>query len=184
MHYIWFVLFSFVWPSNQNFGCLQIMCETYYHQTTSEDCRASTWIVQSSTACILWMGDRDFKIWRMNPVMKEKFIFLVLLGWVRSLVLKLIKTSYWYPSSLKHGNRCWVYELPSILPSVELNLTKAEIYSEGESTANSPCPVCLFTLLDASIDRHFAWSVRFWVSWKYLERDFIWITYTLDVRHM
>ena len=41
-------------------------------------------------------------------------------------------------------------------PSIELNLTNAEFIRGGESTANSPCPVCLFTLLDASIDRHFA----------------------------
>ena len=51
-----------------------------------------------------------------------------------------------------------------VLPSVELNLSKAN-FIQGEArslrTANSPCPVCLFTLLDASIDRHFALSVKF-----------------------
>ena len=51
-------------------------------------------------------------------------------------------------------------------------------------TANSPCPVCLFTLLDAPIDRHFALSVQSLVCCEYLERDFIWIKYTLDVCNM
>ena len=31
---------------------------------------------------------------------------------------------------------------------------------EAEKTANSPCPVCLFTLLNGSIDRHCAFSVK------------------------
>ena len=95
-------------------------------------------------------------------------------------------TSYWYPSSVKqrHGNRRRVYELP--LPPVELNLTKANFIRGASSlrTANSPCPVCLFTLLDASIDRHFALSVKSLNRCEYLERDFIWITYTLDVWNM
>ena len=67
-----------------------------------------------------------------------------------------------------------------VLPSVEL---KRNLFG-GRVNSQQPVSVCLFTLLDASIDRHFALSVQFWVSWKYLERDFIWITYTLDVCHM
>ena len=48
------------------------------------------------------------------------------------------------------------------LPSGELNLTKANFIRGVGSfrTANSPCPIGLFTLIDASIDRHFALSVQ------------------------
>ena len=48
------------------------------------------------------------------------------------------------------------------LPSGELNLTKAN-FKRGVGSfriANSLCPIGLFTLLDASVDRHFALSVQ------------------------
>ena len=44
-----------------------------------------------------------------------------------------------------------------VLPSVELNLTKAK-FIRGRVNSPYNSPVCLFTLLDASIDRHFALS--------------------------
>ena len=45
-----------------------------------------------------------------------------------------------------------------VVPSVEI-ITNANCIC-GARTANSPCPVCLFTLLNASIDRHCVLSVK------------------------
>ena len=72
----------------------------------------------------------------------------------------VVNTSYWYLSSLKqrHGNRRRVYELP--LLSVELNLTKANFIREASllRTANSQCPVCLFTMA-VSRPRALSWAL-------------------------
>ena len=68
------------------------------------------------------------------------------------------------------------------LPSGEWNLTK----TEGElntslRTANSPCPIGLFTLLDASIYRHFALSIKSWVYCLCLDRGSFQDITTLNV---
>ena len=48
-----------------------------------------------------------------------------------------------------------------VLPSIELNLTKAKFIRGASQQPTARVPYVLFTLLDASIDRHFALSVQF-----------------------
>ena len=100
----------------------------------------------------------------VKPMMMMMNIIYCCYCIIRSYTVPMNYVFLYCESSLKqrHGNRRRVYELP--LPSVELNLTKANFIRAGACslrTTNSPCLVCLFTLLDASIDRHFASFVQF-----------------------